>query len=247
MKYLKYGLGTLLLIVLLALIAIRLFVHEPAPEILENNEAQAKAQQMLKAVNKDAWDTLAYIAWTFPDGHHYVWDRKKNDALVKWGDNTVHLDPDEVTGRAFIGDEQLEGEASNKAVQEAWSMWCNDMFWLSAPYKIMDKGVTLKMAKDKDGAEGLLATYESGGVTPGDSYLWYLDDNGLPTGYKMWADIIPVGGVYTSWEEWTSVKGGAKISTTHQAKIGGLKIDITNLKAGDSWSDLGYDNSPISL
>ncbi len=247
MKYLKYGIGILLLLILLGILAIRLFVHESAPTVMENQDAQVKAQQMLKAVNKAAWDTLPYISWSFPGGHDFIWDKTKNDALVKWADKVVHLDPDEVTGKAYQGDVLLEGDESNKVVQEAWSMWCNDMFWLSAPYKILDKGVSLKMATDKDGKEGLLATYDSGGVTPGDSYLWYLDDNGLPTGYKMWVGIIPVGGVYTSWTGWTEVEGGAKIATTHQGNVSALKIDITNLKAGDTWSDLGYDQSPIKL
>jgi len=123
------------------------------------------------------------------------------------------------------------------------------MFWLSAPYKLHDPGVNLSLAKDADGKEGLLVQYDSGGVTPGDSYLWYLDETGLPTGYKMWVNIIPVGGVYASWSDWKSVEGGTRLSTEHELSMGfiNLPIAIQNLKAGDSWSDLGYDSNPIKL
>lgn len=246
-KVLKYGLGGLFVLILLGLLALRLFVHESAPEKIESADAEAKAQMMLSAINKAAWDTLPYISWTFAGRNDYIWDRVRNDAIVKSGDVIVHLDPDEVTGRAFLNEVELEGEEANKAVQAAWSNWCNDMFWLSAPYKIKDKGVELSIAKDADGKEGLLASYTSGGVTPGDSYLWFLDETGLPTGYKMWVGIIPLGGVYTSWEDWKTLEGGAKIATMHQGSVDALKIPITNLKAGDSWSDLGLEKSPINL
>jgi len=244
-KFLKYLFGILLLLIVLAVIYLRFVVHESAPETVQGQDATAKAEQMLAAVNKPAWDQLKYVSWSFRGEHDYVWDRVNNDAIVKWGDNEVHLDPDEITGKVFKGDQEVAVEESNDAIQTAWSYWCNDMFWLSAPFKLKDPGVNLSIAKDGDGQEGLLVQYSSGGVTPGDSYLWYTDENGLPTGYKMWADIIPIGGVYTSWEKWETVEGGAKIATFH--KGGPLEIPITNLKAGDSWQDLGYSSSPIKL
>ena len=185
------------------------------------------------------------MSWTFRGDHDFVWDRVNNNAIVTWGDNEVHLNPDEITGKVYKGGKELSEEESHKTVQTAWSHWCNDMFWLSAPFKLKDPGVNLSIARDEDGKEGLLAQYSSGGVTPGDSYLWYTDEAGVPTGYKMWVGIIPIGGIYTSWEKWETVEGGAKIATFH--KGGPLEIPITNLKAGDSWQDLGYDSNPIKL
>lgn len=247
MKYLKYILMTIVGLFLVGLFVVKVVINETRPEIVEGADASALAQKMLTAVDKSAWDTLSYVQWTFTGKHHFVWDRKNNNALVKWDDNTVHLDPDQVDGIAYKGTEKLSGEAASSAIQSAWSYWCNDMFWLAAPYKILDKGVSLNIAKDSDGKEGLLVTYASGGVTPGDSYLWYLDENGLPTGYKMWVKIIPFGGMYFSWDDWTSMPGGAKISAAHSAKIESVKIEITNLKGGNNWNDIGYDQSPIEL
>lgn len=246
-KFLKYTIGLILLLILLLVLYLRLAVHEPYPEIIEGKSAEAKATQMLKAVNKEAWDTLNYISWSFRGEHHYIWDRINNDAIVKWGDTEVHLDPDEVTGSVIKNGQTLDKAEGTKDLQTAWSYWCNDMFWLSAPFKLRDPGVELKIAKDADGKEGLLVQYASGGVTPGDSYLWYTDETGMPTGYKMWVKIIPVGGVYTSWEDWQELEGGSKIATNHQGNISALSIPITNVKAGDSWGALGYDSSPIKL
>jgi len=166
MKFLKYFIGIIILLVVLLVLYLRLFVHESFPEVVDGKDASAKAAQMLSAVDKDAWDTLNYVSWSFAGEHHYVWDKTSNDAIVKWGDTEVHLDPDEVTGKVYKNGQVVE-EGSSEAVQEAWGYWCNDMFWLSAPYKLNDPGVNLKVAKDEDGKEGLLVQYESGGVTPG--------------------------------------------------------------------------------
>lgn len=247
MKFLKYGLLVIIMLIVLLIIYVRLAVHESRPEIIENENAELMADQMLKAVNKAAWDTLPYITWSFNGDHHYVWDRDNNHALVQWADFKVHLDPDEISGKAFKAGIALDGDEKIKSIQKAWSYWCNDMFWFAAPFKIKDPGTTLKVAKDKDDKQGLLVSYSSGGVTPGDSYLWYLDNDGLPTGYKMWVKIIPVGGVYTSWENWKTVEGGAQIASLHQGNISALKIDITNIKSGNSWQQIGYETNPIEL
>jgi len=246
MKYIKYILGILLALILLIVIYVRLAVHESRPEIQEDQDASVLVNKMKYAINQKAWDTLPYISWSFRDAHHYVWDREANKAIVQWDDYTVHLDPDQVSGKALENGSLVEGD-QDKLVKKAWSYWCNDMYWLAAPFKINDPGTSLAVAKDAEGKEGLLVTYNSGGVTPGDAYLWYLTQDGLPTGYKMWVSIIPVGGIYTSWEDWKSLPGGAKIAQAHQGNVDFLKIPITNIKAGDSWQALGYDSSPIDL
>ncbi|MGB6036872.1 MAG: hypothetical protein WBG42_11440, partial [Cryomorphaceae bacterium] len=66
------------------------------------------------------------------------------------------------------------------------------------------------------------------------AYLWILDENYLPTSYKMWVSIIPIGGVEATWENWVE-KGGAMISTSH--KMGPLEIPIGNLEVGNSPED----------
>jgi len=101
-KALKYIIGIILLLILLMVLYFWLFVHESKPTQVEGN-AQAKAEQMLTAVNKKAWDTLNYVSWSFRGEHDYVWDKTKNDAIVKWGGTEVHLDPDEVTGNHWRG------------------------------------------------------------------------------------------------------------------------------------------------
>lgn len=54
-----------------------------------------------------------------------------------------------------------------------------------APYKVFDKGVERTLIKTKNNKDVLLVTYTSGGSTPGDSYLWLLDDNEKPNAFKI--------------------------------------------------------------
>ena len=114
-------------------------------------------------------------------------------------------------------------------------------------FKVFDPGTKRDMAVDADGAEGLLITYESGGVTPGDQYLWYMDESGMPTGYKMWTKIIPVGGVYASWKDYTTLSGGAKVAQSHGLSSMNVNMPMTDIKSGQSWSDLGFSSNPIQL
>lgn len=246
MKWIKRILIALVVLLLIGFLLVKFVFNEAKPKIIEGN-ADAVAQQLLTAVNKPAWDTLNYVQWSFPGGHHFVWDKVNNDARVSWGDYIVHLDMDEVDGNAYKGNEALTGTDKTKAIQTAWSHWCNDSFWFSAPFKVFDPGTKRDMAVDADGAEGLLITYESGGVTPGDQYLWYMDESGMPTGYKMWTKIIPVGGVYASWKDYTTLSGGAKVAQSHGLSSMNVNMPMTDIKSGQSWSDLGFSSNPIQL
>jgi hypothetical protein len=79
----------------------------------------------------------------------------------------------------------------------------------------------------EDGRQGLMVTYTSGGVTPGDTYLWLLNKDYMPTGWKMWVRIVPIGGVEVSWENWTQLRGGVWLSTKKAA--GPFELNITDL------------------
>ena len=84
MKYLKWFLGILFLLIVLIILYVRIAVHEARPTIDSTGNADVLADQMLQAVNKAAWDTLPYVSWSFRGEHDYIWDRINNDALVSW-------------------------------------------------------------------------------------------------------------------------------------------------------------------
>jgi hypothetical protein len=71
-------------------------------------------------------------------------------------------------------------------------------------------------------------TYTSGGSTPGDSYLWLLDNNFKPKAFKMWTSILPIDGIESSWTDWITTESGAQLPTFHKFLVFGL--EITDIK-----------------
>ncbi|MDF1695080.1 MAG: hypothetical protein P1U56_04585 [Saprospiraceae bacterium] len=214
------------------------YLSEDRPKAISGQNADALAMEMFTALNKPAWDSLKFLKWEFMRGHKYLWDKKNNKAVIEWEGNKVILNLDEVDGAAFVNGENIEGEEKSKLIQEAWSYWCNDSFWMFAPFKAFDPGTSRSVVETKDGQRGLMVSYDSGGVTPGDAYLWLLNENNIPTGYKMWTSIIPIKGMYMSWENWRTLKGGAKVAVGHKSKL--LSFDMKGVEEGDSPQSLGY-------
>ncbi|NEN23314.1 hypothetical protein G3O08_07360 [Cryomorpha ignava] len=225
-----------LLVLAVAGFAAYQYFDESPPSGKKGEAAEALADKMLSAIGKDSWDAIPYIQWTFKDARHYVWDKQNDRAEIKWDDNVVKMNLDNQSGSVTKAGEQIEGEEKQEALEKAWGYWCNDSFWLNAPAKIRDSGTMRSIVKMDDGTDGLLVEYTSGGVTPGDAYLWALDEAGLPIYYKMWVSIIPVGGMKATWGDWKEVMG-AKISTSHD--LGSFSIPIGNLKAGKTLAEMG--------
>jgi len=241
-KALKIIGAVLLGVVLIAVIA-GFIIHQPMPEGEAGPEADALARKMVQAVNKQAWDSTIYVRWAFPGGHDYVWDKERGLVEVKWGDKRVILYTNGKLAKAWEGDQSVTGDAASSLQEKAWSYFCNDSFWLNAPVKAFDPGTTRSIVKQDDGSEALLVQYSSGGVTPGDAYLWLLDENAQPVAWRMWVNIIPIGGLKTSWEGWKSVSTGAKIATTHDWGI--LTVNLENIKGGNTLEAVGLSKDPF--
>jgi hypothetical protein len=220
-----------------------LILHESRPAGTAGPAAEALAKKMTTAINKEAWDSTRYVQWTFAYRNSFIWDKEREVVQVTSGDTRVLLRLGDQTGLAYQDGNLLEGEAAQKALANAWAFFCNDSFWLNAPAKAFDPGTKREIVDLKDGSKGLLVTYSSGGVTPGDSYLWILDEEGLPTAWKMWVSIIPIGGGEFSWESWETLPTGAKIATLHK---GLLDIPVTDLKAGQSLEAVGLKADPFA-
>lgn len=200
-----------------------MIVDEPLPKGEEGPRAEWLADQMLEALNKPAWDSLTQISWSYPGGHDYVWNKTSGEVEVRWDDYVAKINTQTKEGEVSkSGELQTNDE---ELIEKAFSYFYNDSFWLIAPYKVKDPGTIRSLVK-YEGKEALLVQYTSGGVTPGDSYLWILGEDYKPTAWKFWVNILPIGGLEFSWEEWIEIDG-VQISTMHK---GLLDIKITNLK-----------------
>lgn len=214
MKKVFKFLGLLLLIGVSVLIIVYLIIDKPLPNGIRGDVAEDLADEMLEALNKPGFDSIKHISFTYVGLHSYAWDRENNNVTVSWGENEIFLD--------------LNQPVENYTVLQykAYQYFINDTFWLIAPFKVRDDGVVRLSVPLEDG-RGLLITYTSGGLTPGDSYLWVLDEKGFPTSWKLWTSNVPIGGLEFTWENWQET-GGVWFATLHKNPIKDLLV--TNLE-----------------
>ena len=206
--------------------------NEELPTGNQGKEADALAQKMLDALNYNAYKNTNYIEWTFKKRHHYEWDKTNNICNVYWKDYKIILNLNDTSkSSAYIHSFKNESKMAKELIEKALNYFNNDSFWLVAPYKVFDAGVERRLVKTKDNKDALLVTYKSGGSTPGDSYLWLLNNNGKPKAFKMWTSILPIKGLEASWSDWTTTEKGTQLPTFHKLLVLGLEIeDIKTIK-----------------
>ena len=198
---------------------------------------------MVASVDAEAWKRTGAITWTFAGRNNHLWDRRRQFARVRKGDLDVYVNLRTKTGVAVEDGTRLEGKDRDKAVEKAYEAWVNDSFWLTAMNMPFDPGTKRFRVTTEEGGEALLVQYGSGGVTPGDAYLWHFDENGRPTSWQMWVSIIPIGGASATWEGWVQLRTGAWVSTSHDAGL--LTIEVTDLDGAETLSDLVKGADPF--
>ena len=232
----------IIVVALLVIVGVLLWSnHEPLPEGESGPKAEALAQKMVGAINKPAWDSIRYVQWNFMGKHHFLWDKERHLVEVKWNNNRVLLNVEKVDGRAWIEGVEQTGASKESLIDKAWAVFINDSFWLNAPAMVFNPGTIRKYVPLENGQDGLLVTYTTGGKTPGDSYLWILNNEGLPLAYKLWVKIIPIGGVKFTWENWKTLDGGAKIAQYHD--LGWFGITLSDIKTADTLRELGIQET----
>ncbi|MDP5100525.1 MAG: hypothetical protein NWQ09_04295 [Nonlabens sp.] len=227
LKILGKSLLFLLGFLLLAGIVLKIVFSEDVPQGTTGPKADELAYNILDAINNKEFTQVQEIHWTFAGKNRYRWKVQQNLVDVYWDDYRVAYQtyfPN--ISFAFKGSQRLEGEERDKAIAYAQKNFNNDSFWVVAPHKIFDAGTTRKLVVE-DGKEQLLVTYNSGGTTPGDSYLWEVDENFKPVAFKMWTSIIPLDGVRATWSDWKMTSGGFPLAGSHS--LYGIKIPVTEV------------------
>ena len=240
LRTLALVLGALLLVLVGAL----LLADRPRPEGQYGSEADVLAHRMLEAVNDAAWQQTGAVRWDFGGRQQHLWDRERQLARVRWQDAEVLLDLTTQEGIARRGGEEVTGAEAEELLAQAWSHWCNDSFWLNPVSKVFDSGTRRSLVDVGDGEQGLLVEYEEGGVTPGDTYLWFVGKDGLPTRWRMWTQILPLGGVEASWQGWITLDSGARVATHHDIFF--LDLVLSNVEAAETLAVLESGEDPFA-
>ena len=243
-RRLALGCVALLALVLLILLIVARTWSNPLPTGPTGESADALAREMMAAVDVDAWAATGAVAWDFAGRQQHLWDRQRQLARVRWAEHKVLLDLTSREGRAWTDGAEVTEADRDALLDAAWAHWCNDSFWLNPVAKLFDDGVERRRI-EVEGGRGLLVTYSSGGVTPGDSYLWIVGDDGLPTAWRMWTQILPIDGLEASWEDWTRLDTGARIALRHRIAI--VDLELSNVRAAATLDALGEADAFAAL
>ncbi len=166
------------------------------------------------------------------------WDRASNVDFVEWseGDSMrfrVELETATRSGKAFLNDEALTiPNDVDAAVQRAYAMFINDAYWLLAPFKLQDPGVSLKyqgLKTENDASHEIITLLFDGvGLTPENQYDLYIDPNSNLIKFWDYKPTENAPATRFSWENWVELEG-MKFSTEHSFAEGRRKVKIENL------------------
>ncbi len=174
--------------------------------------AQKLAREVWQASGGENWSKVKEIRFTFiveEDGKELAkaahdWNLTTGMDHVKWKDKDVTVN--------------VNDPAQDEAGKAAYARWVNDTYWLLAPLKVLDKGVTLTTEGQKE-SEGMMCetlrlTFAQVGLTPGDQYLLYIDPQTKLV--RAW-DYTPKPEttLHGTWDQYQTF-GGLKLATTHR-------------------------------
>lgn len=142
---------------------------------------------------RKSWDQTRFISWSSSDGRNLVWDRKQDRARMELlKDSAIYLfNPKTGEGRVMVkGQEITLADTVKKKLSQARNIWNNISYELVMPFKLKDRGVTLKYLGEDTLQTGgrcnvLELAFATAGETPFHKYNVYIDvkDNLV----KQWA------------------------------------------------------------
>lgn len=193
---------------------------EPETAQIEmTSRADTVAMQVLQATGgPEAWAGVRYIRFDFaveregaqrPAVRH-LWDRHEGRYRVEWtrGTDTTVVALFNVNtrdGYAFVNGKEA-GVDEAALLETAYQRFINDMYWLMAPTKLFDPGVTRTYLPDSSSSdtEMIHLAFADVGLTPGDQYWIEVDRNSGDV--VKWTYVLQGPGARTSSYYWTDYR-----------------------------------------
>lgn len=137
----------------------------------------------------EAWSHVRYLKFDFGREagtdktvfRTHLWDRVTGDYRLEWDQDedriVVIFNVNTREGTAAANGEVLPAEEQEDLLARAYRAYINDTYWLLAPIKLLDEGVTRTMVPDSATTEQevIKLTYDNVGLTPGDQFWFWLN------------------------------------------------------------------------
>jgi len=173
--------------------------------------AEELAQKMLKAADYEKWQATAAVSFTFRGGDKIFWDRRRKLIEVAFKNKLVQFS--EISGKSvcFENERRVLDDCADMT-ETAIKRFYNHTFWLNPAFHITAPGTERALV----GENQLLVTFKSGGATPGDSYLFTLDEEGKIAEMRMWVSILPIKGARAVFSNYVKSQTGVTVALNHE-------------------------------
>ena len=210
-----------------SLLAAALAAFGGPPVLLADDRADQVARELVAALGGSAaWEKARQFRFDFVverEGKRaaefrHLWDRYTGDYRLHGTDKSgapyaVYFNVNTREGKTFVNGRPVEGEGKKKLIEMAYGRFINDSYWLLAPWKVFDPGVTRAFEGEKTTSDGVLCdiirlSFEGVGLTPKDVYwLWVTRD-----GRRMVQWEYVLGGATEDpavafWKDWRNFSG----------------------------------------
>lgn len=201
----------------------------------------------------DAWSALQTVRfdWSVERDStelirvRHLWDRAGSRARVEWpaGEDSIAvavLDlaasaPEAAVGVAYV--RGAEAAPEDSLVDQAYGRFINDTYWMVAPLKTFDAGVTRALAPDSASGETRVLALSFGdvGITPGDRYWLRVGPRG---DLRAWTYVLEGDTTVSTWAwggpEMVPAGRGHVTFLTRKTKPDGTAIVTTPLAVPES-------------
>lgn len=191
----------------------------------EGELADSYARMIQSAVNRDAWAQTGALSWSVFQ-RQYLWDLRRGLVRVKTPEYIVYFSVSrKYQAATTLKGKTIAGGLGDQIIEEGYRFWLRDRFILEPTQSFFDAGVRRFLVNKETKDESLFLNYTSGGVSPGDSYQWRVNEKGMPQGVRVWSNEMSLlKGVELLFTGWRKLKTGLKVST--RRTFGPMTIEL---------------------
>jgi len=205
--------------------------------------AEALTDRVEQAVRLDAFRDLDAIEFTFgPRNRRHLLDQKRGLVQVEsaqWNESEtgagaqnrgaseaalrVQFDRNNPERCRILRKNEAGSDPAQrrKLCRKAYEAHVNDFFWLAPWSQLRAPGAI----RERIAERALLVRYPEGGLTPGDVYLFVVDESGLPLRWEIWTRAIAVQGAVFRFANWETRPPGARFNTVYSGDLRDVRIE----------------------
>lgn len=239
-----------------SLLTLGLAAFTGAPSLLADERADQVARELIAALGGEtAWEKARQFRFDFVverEGKRaaefrHLWDRYTGDYRVQGSDKSgapyaVYFNVNTREGTVLLNGRPVEGEEKKKLLETSYGRFINDTYWLLAPWKVFDPGVTRAYEGEKTTSDGVLCdvirlSFEGVGLTPKDVYwLWVTREGRRMVQWEYLLGGAKEDPTVAFWKDWR-VFSGISLALDRAFPVRPVRIFFENVSVSSTRDD----------